>query len=131
MPRELTVELIEAGKRASDTINGVLTFSGDTWGLKDKWMGFSLQDGSSRGEIFDSIIDAKRFYDEDKTWFLCLGGALQGLTARDCSIMLQFHREARDAGMGQSNPKAQPFMSTAQSDMRRTGLVRPQLWTPN
>jgi len=130
VPRALTKELEEAGKRASDALNGVLAFN-DPWDLKDKWMAFSLADGSTRGEIFDTIVDAKRFTDETRTWYLFLGGVLQGLSPRDCGLMLQFHREARDAGMGQANPKDQPFMSTGQADYRRTGLIRPQLWTPN
>lgn len=91
-------------------------------------MAFALSNGETRGEIFDSILDAKRFTDESRTWYLCLGGALQGLSARDCAIMLQFHREARNAGLGQSDPKAQPFMSTAQADMRLGNM--PRLWVP-
>jgi len=122
--------LEEAGKRASDHLNGVLAFTSDVWGLKDKWMAFALSDGSTKGDIYDSLLDAKRFTDESRTWYLCLGGALQGLSARDCAIMLQFHREARDAGLGQSNPRAQPFMSTPQAD-QRVGIFRQSLWTPN
>lgn len=117
----MTKELEDAGKRVADQINGRLTFS-NPWDIKHCWMAFALQDGSTDGVLYDSVVDAKRHTDEWKTWYVCMGGVLGGTNARDCALMLVFHREARDASLSQANPQDVPFLSVKGMDHYRQRL---------
>lgn len=106
----------------ADQINGRLTFN-NPMDLASKWMVFRLQDGSTDGTIYDSILDAKKHSDETRCFYFAFVNCLGGVTARDCAILIQFQREAREAGLMQKNPGDQPFMSFPMGD-RLKGIHR-------
>ena len=121
MPRPLSYELREAGKRMADQINGRLAFS-DPFELRSKWMAFDLNDGTTKGEVYDSMADAKRFTDEFKTCYFAFVNYLGGISAYECSIFLDFQRAARDANLGQRDPNTTAFMSTHGHDVMGHGI---------
>jgi hypothetical protein len=118
LPPALTRELEDIGKRVADHLNGLLAFR-DPWELKTKWLAFRLQDGTTDGTVYDSLPDAKKYTDESRNWYLHVGGFLQGIKPRDAAILTVFYREAHEAGLGQANPKDQPFLSNHGMDTYR------------
>ena len=118
MPRALSRELEEAGKKIADAINLRLSFN-NPMDLNGKWMAFDLNDGSTKGDLYDSLPDAKRMTDEFKTAYFAMVGVLGGVTPKDAAIYLEFCREARDANLGHKDPNTQAFLSTHGADMYR------------
>lgn len=117
MPRRVfPADLVEAGKRMSDHVNGLLAFH-NPWELRTKWLAVALADGYCRPELFDSILDAKKHSDESRCWYFAFINCLGGVNPYECTVMIDFHRKARDAGLNQANPEAQPFMSTYGHDV--------------
>jgi hypothetical protein len=112
MPIHPSKELLEAGKRMADQVNARLVFS-NPWEIRNCWMAFALQDGSTSGTVYDTLADAKRFTDEFQTAYLCFVGMLGGTNPLECAIYLDFCRQAREAGLGHRDPNTIPFMSTA------------------
>lgn len=117
MPRQLSRELEEAGKRIADQINARVQFT--PWDMKGKWMAFALSDGSTRGDVYDSLAEAKRFTDEWKTAYFDMTSVLGGVTAKDAGIYLDFCREARDANLSHADPNRQAFLSIHGGDVMR------------
>lgn len=111
------IALREAGKRMADCINGHLAFH-QPWELRTKWLAAKLDDGSCGSDVFDSMADAKRFTDPDYCCYFAFRAFLGGISARECSLFLEFHRDARKAGLPQADPDAQPFMSVEKHDNR-------------
>jgi len=106
--RELSYECREAGKRIADQINAhVHMHPGNLMG---KWMGFALSDGSTRGDIYDSLAEAKRFTDEWRTAYFDMTSVLGGVTPDQAARYLDFHREAREANLAHRDPATQVFM---------------------
>ena len=108
-------ELAEYGKRMWDIINQTLTDNGP-WAMRKMWMAFKLEDGSSDRTIYESLQLAKRYTDEWKYCYYCFDVALGGISARDCEIFLDFHRQARDVNMAQRDPGTQAIMSSEAGD---------------
>ena len=105
----------------ADHINARLVMS-SPFELRTKWMAFALQDGSTRGDVYDSILDAKRHTDEAYTLYFAFINCLGGVSATDCARFIHFHRKARDANLSQANPKDQAFPSFTQGDYLRARL---------
>lgn len=121
MPRRLTWELEEAGKRIADQINARFVFN-DPIAIRHCWMAFALSDGTGRGELFESLAEAKRFTDETRTAYFALIGCMGGITPFDAGVYLDFCREARDANLMHANPDRHAVMTTKQSDVARGRL---------
>jgi hypothetical protein len=109
-------ELAECGKRMWDAINQALT-DHNPWVLKGMWIAFKLQDGSSDRTIYESLALAKQHTDEFQCCYYAFNVALGGISARDCEIYLDFHRQAREANLGHRDPNKQTFMSFTGGDI--------------
>lgn len=117
---ELTPEVIDAGKRASDAINLHLLF-GNRSDLMTKWMAITLADGSCDNELYDSYQDAvKHQVHETKCWYVCFRGLSPGgFSPKDCAIMIMFYRKAYDKGLRFIDPDSRhraPMMTAGQYD---------------
>jgi hypothetical protein len=114
--------LAECGKRMYDVINQALCDFGP-WQIKDSWLAFKLEDGSWDGNIYDSMKAARKFSDPYRCCYYSFRAALAGISARDCEIFLDFHRQAREALLPQADPdenKARvPIMSFGAGDIFR------------
>lgn len=76
----------------SDAINSRLTFS-DPWEIRNCWMVFRLQDGTTDGNLYDTKSDAIRHVSDYKYWaFFCFRNAMGGVRPFDCQIFLEYHR---------------------------------------
>lgn len=98
------VVVSDAARRMADQINNRLAFSG--WEIRNSWMAFKLDDGSTTGTLYDSRIDAVRHCDEKYHAFFCFRNALSGVTPKDCQIFLNMNRHAYDAGGHLVDPDA-------------------------
>jgi hypothetical protein len=79
-------------KRVSDTTR--LAWAVYGWELCKKWMSFSLQDGSSNGEVYPHKLDAMRnASNEYHHMFLAMHP--NGMAVCEAEIMLSVHRNAR------------------------------------
>lgn len=116
------VTLTEAGKRMSDIYNGLIVAHpiGDLIG---KWAAFSLADGNSDGEIYDTRNDAiKHQQYEQQCCYIMLG--IGGMDQRAASSYMEFYRAAYDAGGRVSDPdtpvqyQRQLVMPLAREDLR-------------
>lgn len=104
MPKPISAELMECGRRASDTVNTYLahrTFDE----LRHKWIAFQLSDGSSDGTLYDSKRDAVRHQrNEFQCAYVAFLNLQGGATPKDMAIFLQFNRDAYDAGFRLPDP---------------------------
>lgn len=110
MPRPLTYELEEAGKRLAGIAN-LFVVSRDPWELKSSVLAVRLEDGSTDGNLYDSQFDAARHSDPTRCFYFHFRGNMGGIDPREASLVIQFHREARAAGIPQADPdnkKRQP-----------------------
>lgn len=110
MPRPLTYELEEAGKRLAGIVN-LFVVSRDPWELKSCVLAVKLQDGSTDGNLYDSQFDAARHSDPKRCFYFHFRGNIGGIKPNEASLVIQFHREAREAGIPQADPdnkKRQP-----------------------
>jgi hypothetical protein len=102
--KQLTVDLVEAGKRASDTLNDMLAHHG-WWDIKSKWMAFALADGSSDGVLYDNKKDCvRRQRNEFHFAYICFIGLAQGATPKECAVFIKFNRDAYRAGFRMPDP---------------------------
>lgn len=100
------VQVTDAARRMSDTINGVITFS-RAWEICNSWMAFRLADGTSDGVIYDTRQAAiSHQSDERLCAYFCFRSAMGGTKPLDCQIFLNMHRHAYDNGGGLSEPQA-------------------------
>ena len=114
---------MDAGKRMADQINARLTF-GNPFELRTSFMAFYLNDGSTNGDVYENLKDAKRFTDPSRVCYFSFLNYLGGISAYECAVYLQFHREAREVGLGQADSEAIPFMSTYGHDVM-SGRIDP------
>lgn len=107
-----SAELLEAGKRMADHVNGLLTFH-KPWEIRDKWIAVTLENGSCDSTIYDTMRDAKLHSDPDRCMYFTFKSSLGGIHAREAALVLMFHRSARASGMRQRDPddSSQPFLS--------------------
>jgi hypothetical protein len=99
------IVVTDAGRRMSDIINAVITFRG--WDeLQNGYMAFSLADGSSNGDFYDTYDDALRHTDESRTAYFCFRQAMGGGNPKDCEIFLAFNRYAVAAGLPRKHPES-------------------------
>jgi hypothetical protein len=106
-----------------DVINQALTDFGP-WQLKDNWLAFKLEDGTVYGgknpAMFDGLPAAKKFTDEWKYCYYSFRAALGGITAKDCEIYLDVHRQARAVSARQTDPNATLIMPFEAGDKFRS-----------
>lgn len=103
---------MEAGKRIADQVNARVRFT-DFELLKRAWMAFDLNDGSSKGDLYESLADAKRFTDEWKTAYIQVLSCVGGLTDLDAARYLNFCRAAREANLAHRDPNTVTFRGPA------------------
>lgn len=73
--------------------------------LKDKWMAFSLQDGTSDGVLYDSKQDAVRHQlHEFQCCYIAFVNLMGGAKPVECMTFLNFTRDAYDSGMRLVDP---------------------------
>ena len=100
----ITPDLIEAGRRASDTVNQYIAFY-SVWDIRNKWLAFRLADGSYDGALYDTKRDAVRHQPDEKLCaYFCFRNCLTGTKPKDMAIYLAFNREAYDNGMRMPDP---------------------------
>lgn len=100
----LDPDIIDAGKRASDTVNELITHHG--WSnLSRKCIAFRLADGSYDGTLYDGKQAAVRHQrDQYKCAYFFFRNCAGGTTPRDMAIYLQFNRDAYTAGFRMPDP---------------------------
>ena len=100
-------EFIDAGKRASDIINGLIT--AHPWDdIKDKFVAIRIGDGSSDGVIYDTKADAVRHQShEQQCAYVGFRNLVGGATPKEMAIYLKFNRDAYKAGMRLIDPDNQ------------------------
>jgi|HubBroStandDraft_2_1064218.scaffolds.fasta_scaffold34812_4 hypothetical protein len=117
------VELAECGKRMHNAVNQALTDFGP-WQIKDCWMAFELQTGQvdsiKSAVLYDTLKAAKAHTDEMYYCYYSFRCAMSGISARDCEIFLDFHRQARNISRGQSDPDRTPIMPFGAGDIFRS-----------
>lgn len=101
------IQVTDAARRMSGTINSILAFTTDWWGLRSRWLAFRLQDGSYDGAVYDTREDAIRHQsDPSLCAFFGFRTAMGGANPRDCQIFLNVHRQARESNLQLSEPEA-------------------------
>ncbi len=111
------VQLAEAGKRMHGIVNQTLTDFGP-WQIKDCWMAFRLDDGSCKDlALYDSLPTAKAHTDEMYHCYYSFRVAMSGISARDCEVFIDFHRQARNIMRGQSDPNSVPILPFGAGDI--------------
>jgi hypothetical protein len=95
----ISPESRDAAKRATDAINLHLLAQG--WdAIKECWIAFKLEDGSSDGTLYDSKQDAARHQSfEQQYYYFSYRDCQVMVTERDIAIVMQFAREAYHAGL--------------------------------
>lgn len=91
--------LSDAGIRMSDTVNNV-RMSNDWSDVKDGWMAFALEDGTSDGTVYDNRDDAIRFHRNKakRYFFLTLRQCIHGLSQREATMILAMTRVQAERG---------------------------------
>lgn len=130
LEKDLTPDKLDAGKRASDLINGMLTFYG--WDqLRTKLVAIRLSDGGSDGVVYDNRLDAARFQLHEQQCYYCyfrgLGPA--GAKPLEMAIVLEMQRKAYQSGVrfidpDQPNGGPELLMTTAGLDSIRASLIQ-------
>lgn len=117
----------------ADILNLHMTF-GSMEDLRDKFMAIRLSDGGSDGAIYDSKQDAvKHQVHEQQCYYVSFRGLNPGgINAYECSVVLQFQRDAYKAGMRLIDPDdrtggKQVLMTTAWTDYYRGRTPRPRM----
>lgn len=107
----------DAAKRIADTINLMVTYN-DPWDIRNQWMAFKLDDGTSDGALYDNKQQAvSHQLDEKLCCYICFRNVLGGISAVDAQIFLDFNRQAYDAGLHMPDPDDMP--------RRNSGLITP------
>lgn len=112
------IELMECGKRMHGTISQIMV-DFHPWEIRHCWIAFTLQEGKWDGAVYDSLPAAKKHTDE---WTHCYYSflAMGGISARDCEIFIDFHRQAREISGSQKDPNRVPIMSFTGGDIFRS-----------
>jgi hypothetical protein len=120
------VIVTDAAKRMADQINGRIAFS-NSWEIRNCYMAFRLDDGSTNGTLYDSKPDAIRHTDEKQHAYFCIRQGLAGVSPLDCQIFLNVHRWAYNNGVPFADPDLRHspdiILSTRAYDML-TGRIR-------
>lgn len=104
--KALTFELVESGKRISDTINQVIADHG-WWEIRSKFLAFRISDGQWDGAIYDTKRDAVRHQsNEFQAMYLCMRGLGHGANPRECAVFLKYNRDLYDRGFRMPDPDA-------------------------
>lgn len=124
---DLTQELLDAGKRASDILNVYIVHS--RWDdIKTQFMAIRLSNGGSDGILYENKRDAiKHQIHEHQCAYVCFNELRGGASARDMAIYIKFNRDAYANGMRLTDPEdqlggLQPLMTTGQRDFYRGSL---------
>lgn len=126
---------MECGKRMSDAINMYRTNM--PWEfVSDKWMAFRLSDGTSDGVLYDSKRDAVRHQvHEMLCCYIAFVNLMGGANAYGCAVMLNFTRDAYDAGFRLPDPDdvhgGRDVAPTAGQMDAAMGIIRPHLGSLN
>jgi hypothetical protein len=97
-------DILEAAKRASDTVNQLLTDHGYHT-IKDCYLAVRLSDGGSDGVLYATKRDAVRHQlDERQCAYVCFRSLAFGSSASEMAVFLQFNRNAYDAGLRLTDP---------------------------
>lgn len=92
---------LDAAKRCSDTINGHLTFKGES--AIGRWVAIRLSDGGSDGNLYDTKPDAVRFQlHENLCAYVCI--TPDGMSKDSALSYLRTNRKLYDSGMRLSDP---------------------------
>lgn len=104
---DVSKELLDIGKRASDIIN--LHITALTWEeIQFKFVAIRLSDGGSDNVLYDSKRDAIRHQvHEQQCAYVALRNMPTGSNPRDMAIYLKFNRDAYLSGMRLVNPEDQ------------------------
>jgi len=127
----------DAGKRIADALNMYINGLRDhLWDLRNKWMAFRLSDGTSDGVLYDSKRDAVAHqFDEFTCMYISFRNLLGGAKQSECIRVLNFNRDAYDAGFRLPDPddvNGGPDVAptTAQMDAQRgqvIAIISPEL----
>lgn len=125
-------EFMDAGRRASDIINGLIT--AHPWDdIKDKFVAIHIADGSSDGNIYDTKADAVRHQTHEQQYaYVAFCNLVGGATPKEMAIFLKFNRDAYLAGMrlidpdNQKNPVNDLLIPAAGYDKMRNKLAAAQ-----
>lgn len=106
MHERITAELLDAGTRASDTINEYRAHR--TWDeLRRKWIAISLADGSHDGTLYDTRKDCVKHQNyENQYTYVAFQSLMGGAKPRDMAILILFYRDAYAAGFRGTDPDA-------------------------
>jgi hypothetical protein len=99
----MCVEITDAARRMADQVNAQITFR-NSWDLRNCYMAFRLEDGSTDGVLYDSKQDAMRFTDEQYHAYFCFRQGIGGISPLDCQVFLDVHRWAYENGMRLNDP---------------------------
>lgn len=120
--RKIDPDIRDAGKRASDIVNGYRAFH-DWDDLRRKWIALRLSDGGHDGVLYDSKRDAVRFqFNEFQCAYLSFANLAGGADAYEMAVFLQFNRDAYDRGFRLPDPDAddggsEVLITSAQRDI--------------
>jgi hypothetical protein len=119
------VTVTDAARRMADQINARVAFTPwDT--LIGSWMIFRLVDGGTDGVLYDSRADAAKHTFYRHHAIFCMRNAQGGVSAKDCQLYLDVHRQVYEAGGDFREPEApQIIISTRGYDIM-TGKVNPR-----
>lgn len=92
---DVSQDLLDAGKRASDFVNNYLTLQ-EPWEIRNCFLAFKLADGSTDGVLYDTKRDAARHQkgNEQQYYYFCFRNCLGGTNPREMAIVLKFARDA-------------------------------------
>ncbi len=99
----MCVQITDAARHMADQINAQITFR-NSWDLRNSYMAFRLDNGSTTGTVYDSKQDAMRFTDEQYHAYFCFRQGLAGVTPLDCQVFLNVHRWAHENGAKWNDP---------------------------
>lgn len=126
--KQVSAELLDAGKRASDIVNTYITgLTHDE--IMHKFIAIRLSDGGSDGVLYDSKRDAVRHQaHEQQCAYVGLRNLVAGSNPREMAIYLKFNRDAYANGMRLVDPDDQHggrelLMTAARHDQYRNALI--------
>lgn len=129
---EIDQAFADAGRRASDIINGHLV--ANPWDdVRDMFIAIKLEDGSSDGTLYESKADAVRHQThEQQCAYISFRNLVGGANPKEMAIYLKFNRDAYKAGMrlvdpdNQKAPVRDLLIPTAGYDMMKNRLAAAQ-----
>lgn len=130
LERDLSPEQLDAGKRASDFINGCITFHG-FHNIQHQCVAIRLADGGTDGVLYDTRPDAIRhqLHEQQCAYVFFRGLGPAGAQPLEMAIYLEFQRRAYAGGLrliDPDNPNGGPelLITAGQYDSLRSELAR-------